>query len=82
MGKLYFHRALMEPRGLPSFNAAKITRQTSPNHAPIDKRRIKTIKNQLFNPPARALPCKPLSWYGTFLFFTFPWIVIGLDVIT
>jgi len=38
-GKNYFHPALMEPRDLPFFNAVKITRQTSPNQALIDKRR-------------------------------------------
>ena len=52
-GKLCFHRALMEPRGLPSFNSVKITRQTSPNQAPIDKRRIKTIFNHFRDKPAR-----------------------------
>jgi hypothetical protein len=54
MGKLCFHRALMEPRGLPSFNSVKITRQTSPNQAPIGKRRIKTIFNHFRDKPARA----------------------------
>jgi hypothetical protein len=53
MGKLYFHLALMEPRDLPSFNAVKITRQTSPDQAPIDKRRIKTIFNHFRDKPAR-----------------------------
>jgi len=53
MGKLNFHRALMEPRDLPFFNAVKITRQTSPNQAPIDERRIKTIFNHFRDKPAR-----------------------------
>jgi len=44
----------MEPRDLPSFNAVKITRQTSPKQAPIDKRRIKTIFNHFRDKPARA----------------------------
>jgi hypothetical protein len=52
-GKSYFHQALMEPRGLPSFRAVKITRQTSPNQAPIDKRRKKTIFDHFRDKPAR-----------------------------
>jgi hypothetical protein len=43
----------MEPRDLPSFNAVKITRQTSLNQAPIDKRRMKTIFNHFRDKPAR-----------------------------
>jgi len=54
-GKNYFHQALMEPHDLPSFNAVKITRQTSLNQAPIDKRRIKTIFNHFRDKPARGV---------------------------
>jgi hypothetical protein len=45
----------MKPRDLPSFNAVKITRQTSPNQAPIDKRGINTIFNHFRDKPARYL---------------------------
>jgi hypothetical protein len=52
-GKRYFLQDLMEPHDLPSFNTAKITRQTGPNQAPIGKRRLKTIFNQFWDKPAR-----------------------------
>jgi hypothetical protein len=48
-----FHQALMEPRDLPSFNAVKIARKTSPNQGPIGKRRIKTIFNHFRDKLAR-----------------------------
>ena len=59
-GKNYFHPALMEPRDLPSFNAVKITRQTSPNQARKDKRRLKTIFNHFRDKPARLF----FSFFG------------------
>jgi len=55
MRKLYFHPDLMELHDLPSFNTAKITRQTSPNQAPIGKRRLKTIFNHFLDKPARFI---------------------------
>jgi hypothetical protein len=56
-----FARALKTPLSfrfvgtheLPSFNAVKIARQTSPNQVPIDKKRIKTIFNHFRDKPAR-----------------------------
>jgi len=55
MEKLCFHPDLMEPRGLPSFNAVKITRQTSLNQAGKGERRHKTIFNHFRDKPARAV---------------------------
>jgi hypothetical protein len=54
----------MEPRDLPSFNAVKITRQTSLNQAQIDKRRIKTIFNHFRNRHAR------FNWWGGIFSFS------------
>ena len=53
MEKLCFLQDLLELHDLPSFNAVKITHQTSPNQAPIDKRRPKTIFNHFRDKPAR-----------------------------
>jgi hypothetical protein len=53
MEKVCFLQDLMDPRDLRSFNAVKITCQTSPNQTPIDKRRLKTIFNHLRDKPAR-----------------------------
>jgi len=53
MGNLHFLQDLMEPSDLRSFNTARIVRQTSPNQAPIDKRRLKTIFNHFRDKPAR-----------------------------
>jgi hypothetical protein len=53
MEKLCFLQDLLEPRDLPSFNAVKITRQTSLNQARKDKRRLKNIFNHFRDKPAR-----------------------------
>jgi hypothetical protein len=54
MGKLCFLQDLMEPSDLPSFNTAKITRQTSLNQTPIDERRPWTIFNHFRDKPPRV----------------------------
>jgi hypothetical protein len=52
MGKLYFHRALMEPVICHLSTRSRFAYGTSPNQAPIDKRRIKTIFNHFRDKPA------------------------------
>jgi hypothetical protein len=54
MGKLYFHRALMEPVICHLSTRSRFAYGTSPNQAPIDKIRIKTILNHFRDKPARA----------------------------
>jgi hypothetical protein len=63
-GKNYFHPALMEPRDLPSFNAVKITRQTSPNQALIDKRRSARVGKPQSASDSPIIPCHSASLLG------------------
>jgi hypothetical protein len=66
MEKLCFLQDLLEPRDLPSFNAVKITRQTSLNQARKDERRLKTTFNHFRDRPARSQDKQKLTQRNRF----------------